>query len=146
MFPLRLVSGGQGIQIDAATLSKLEIQRSRRAGRISDEELSGQASNAPRKPGQRNTSATQYQRSEAVSEYAKRRANGHCDLCGQPAPFTDRNGKPFLESHHIVWLSRDGDDSITDTVALCPNCHRKMHALDSGKDNDHLRKMALRVI
>ena len=146
MFPVRLVAGGQGMEIDAITLSDLETKRSRQARRKSDEEISRQANNAPRKAGQRKTSSNQYQRSEAVSEYAKRRASGHCDLCGQPAPFTDRDGKPFLESHHIVWLSRDGDDSITNTVALCPNCHRKMHALDPDEDKDRLLKMALRVI
>ncbi|WP_296863638.1 HNH endonuclease [Thermosyntropha sp.] len=28
---------------------------------------------------------------------------------------------------HIEWLSRGGTDTIDNTVALCPNCHRKMH-------------------
>lgn len=31
-----------------------------------------------------------------------------------------------METHHVVWLSQ-GADSVDNTVALCPNCHRKMH-------------------
>lgn len=69
-----------------------------------------------------------------ISEFAKARANGICQLCEETAPFQDINGKPFLECHHIVWLSRGGVDSIENTVALCPNCHRKMHVLDLESD------------
>jgi 5-methylcytosine-specific restriction protein A len=146
MFPLHLLGGGQGLEISAAELSAVETRRTRRARRKSDEELTQQASNAPKQAGQRRTSATQYQRSEAISEYTKRRANGHCDLCGQPAPFEDREGRPFLESHHIEWLARGGEDSISNTVALCPNCHRKMHSLNHTSDKVHLREIAERKL
>ena len=75
-----------------------------------------------------------YVRDSYISEYAKRRANGKCQLCGQNAPFNDKKGNPYLESHHIVWLSKGGMDSIENTVALCPNCHRKMHVLSKAED------------
>ena len=61
-------------------------------------------------------------------------ANGICQLCGNPAPFNNSDGTPYLEMHHIIWLSRRGEDSIENTVALCPNCHRKMHILDLQED------------
>ena len=77
-----------------------------------------------------------------VSEYAKRRAQGICQLCGEPAPFDDRDGVPFLETHHIIWLADGGADSVTNTVALCPNCHRKMHILDSEEDINRLLRIA----
>jgi len=70
----------------------------------------------------------------------KRRANGFCQLCEEPAPFKDKKGEPFLESHHIVWLSKGGDDTIENTVALCPNCHRKMHSLNLKSDINHLEE------
>ncbi len=73
-------------------------------------------------------------RDRYVSEYAKRRANGHCQLCGSPAPFMDKYGKPYLETHHVVWLADGGADSVDNTVALCPNCHRKMHFLNLDED------------
>ena len=62
-------------------------------------------------------------------------------LC--PAPFIDKNGVPFLETHHIKWLSEGGDDSIQNTVALCPNCHRKMHSLNRKADINKLTAKAM---
>lgn len=73
-------------------------------------------------------------RNPYVSEYAKRLAEGKCDLCGNSAPFNDKDGRPYLETHHVVWLSRGGADSIENVVALCPNCHRKMHICDDKND------------
>lgn len=69
-------------------------------------------------------------RDQYISECAKRRAGGKCQLCGKEAPFVDRFGRPFLESHHIEWLSRGGKDTLDNVIALCPNCHRKVHILD----------------
>lgn len=88
------------------------------------------------------TSSGSYVRNKYVSDYAKRRAKGICQLCGKPAPFVDRNGEPYLETHHVKWLGDGGVDSIDNTVALCPNCHRKMHSLNLPEDVDTL----LRVI
>ncbi len=73
-------------------------------------------------------------RNGSIADYAKAKADGICQLCGNPAPFNDANGKPYLESHHIIWLSQGGADSIENTVALCPNCHRKMHILNNQED------------
>lgn len=57
---------------------------------------------------------------------ARGRAAAVCELCDQPAPFTDRSGEPHLESHHIVWLARGGENSIANTVALCPSRSKKL--------------------
>lgn len=78
---------------------------------------------------------------EYVSRYAKQRANGVCQLCNQKAPFLDANGEPYLEQHHIVWLSKDEEDTVGNTVALCPNCHRKMHVVNDPKDVAALKKV-----
>ena len=68
-----------------------------------------------------------------VKEYARRRAAGHCQLCDEPAPF-ESNGVPFLEVHHVKWLAEGGPDTVDNVVALCPNCHRKMHIINTPKD------------
>ena len=83
-----------------------------------------------------------YIRNSKVAAYTKIRAAGICQLCGQPAPFKDKDGEPFLENHHLVWLSRGGTDTIDNTVALCPNCHRTMHILDLPEDVDKLIRIA----
>lgn len=82
-----------------------------------------------------------YIRNQYIAEYIKRRAKGICQLCGQPAPFSDINGAPYLEAHHIIWLSRGGTDSIDNTVALCPNCHMKMHIVDDVQDVKKLQSI-----
>ncbi|HHF2997992.1 TPA: HNH endonuclease [Vibrio diabolicus] len=82
-----------------------------------------------------------YTRSELIKEITRRRAKGVCQLCKQSAPFVGKNGKPFLEVHHVEWLSRGGKDQTSNTVALCPNCHRKMHILDDKTDVDKLKEI-----
>lgn len=84
------------------------------------------------------TTVSTYVRSPYVSEYTKRRARGICQLCNQPAPFADAEGTPFLETHHVIRLADGGADSIDNTVALCPNCHRKMHILNLSEDIEKL--------
>ena len=55
-------------------------------------------------------------------------ANGHCQSCGNPAPFARRSdGSPYLEVHHKVPLAEGGADTLANAIALCPNCHRKAH-------------------
>ena len=87
------------------------------------------------------SSSVSYVRNVHVAEYAKARANGICQLCGRQAPFIDKNGYPYLESHHVQWLSKGGDDSVNNTVALCPNCHRRVHRLDDPSDLKQLEKV-----
>ena len=79
-----------------------------------------------------------YKRSTEVVKLVKARANGICRLCNNKAPFIDKKGEPFLEVHHIVWLSKGGEDSSDNAVALCPNCHRKMHILNDINDIEYL--------
>ncbi len=56
------------------------------------------------------------------------RANGYCEHCKNSAPFIRRsNGLPYLEVHHIKTLAEGGEDTVSNAVALCPNCHRKVH-------------------
>lgn len=79
-------------------------------------------------------------RSADVVKETRKRANGICQYCGQPAPFNDTKGEPYLEVHHIIWLSRGGKDSTDNTAALCPNCHARMHILDGQEDAEKLLK------
>lgn len=72
-------------------------------------------------------------RSEAVKEYVLRRANGICEGCEKEAPFTTNGGRLYLESHHIRRISDGGPDHPRWVIALCPNCHRRVH---HGRDGD----------
>jgi len=89
--------------------------------------------------GKRIVSSIYFERNTIIKEYVKRRAKGKCELCNENAPFRDSKGIPYLEVYHIVWLSRNSEDSIENTVALCPNCHRKVHLLDNSEDIEKLK-------
>lgn len=82
------------------------------------------------------------ERSTLVAEIVKERAAGVCQLCNKPAPFFNKKGEAYLECHHVIWIARGGADEVYNAVALCPNCHRKMHILDEKSDVDYLLKIA----
>jgi len=67
-------------------------------------------------------------RNPHVVAAALARANGFCELCKKPAPFIKKtDGAPFLEVHHVTRLASNGDDTLKNVLALCPNCHRQQH-------------------
>lgn len=67
------------------------------------------------------------ERDAGVRTWILRTAGGVCEFCKQSAPFLDADGLPFLEVHHVIPLATGGPDTITNAVALCPNCHRELH-------------------
>lgn len=85
---------------------------------------------APRSTTER--SVTEYDRSGEVREYVMARADGHCEGCGEPAPFRNTAGEPYLHSHHIHELADGGPDSPDTVIALCPNCHYRVHHSEDG--------------
>ena len=141
MFPIRPSTG-------APVLTEEEFQHAQNKKREQAEGMKLSAlekaakANSTSNPGTRIVNSKEIVRDPYVSEYAKRLAAGKCELCRQPAPFSDSKGKPYLETHHVIWLSKGGADSIDNTVALCPNCHRKMHVVNDPVDVDKLLRIA----
>jgi len=142
IFPLKLVSTKHPVIPSEAIFQKNQDKKERTARKLTDEELARKASTFTKKLSIRRVASQRHVRNEYVTEFVKRRANGKCQLCGQDAPFHDRSGQPYLEVHHIQWLSKGGEDKIDNAVALCPNCHRKMHVLDLRVDKEHLHSQA----
>lgn len=84
-------------------------------------------------------------RSEALKLYVIARSKGSCEGCGQDAPFQTKRG-PFLECHHLHRLADGGPDHPRNVVALCPNCHRRVHyAQDAVRFNNELKGMAIKI-
>lgn len=140
MFPLRVVQD-QSLP-DATALADAQEERERAALRLGPAELGRRAQAAGGVPPARGAKTNVFSRNPYVAAYALHRAGGVCQLCDAPAPFRKQDTTPYLEVHHIEWLSRGGVDTINNTVALCPNCHRKMHVLDRHIDRDKLWRAA----
>lgn len=82
----------------------------------------------PIKPNVSQRTIQVFERSQIVVAAVHLRAAGTCEDCKSLAPFKKRGtGEPYLEVHHVIPLSKGGDDTFDNTLALCPNCHRKRH-------------------
>lgn len=87
-----------------------------------------------------------YQRSRDVRCYILARADGKCEGCKAPAPFLRSDGTPYLEPHHLRRLSDGGPDHPAHVIALCPNCHRRVHAgLDGNTYNATLNASMITI-
>jgi 5-methylcytosine-specific restriction protein A len=84
-------------------------------------------------PQRRQASASVVERSKIIRDYVNARALGRCEGCGNDAPFYRSDGSPYLEPHHIRRLSDGGPDDPRHVIALCPNCHRRVHFGGDGE-------------
>lgn len=137
IFPVKLSDSNTAISVE--TIERTNQKKKRKYKKKSIEQLMVDAhATAQTQVSYRNTKTKYFIRSVAIAELAKRLANGICQLCEQPAPFKDQNGEPYLETHHIEWLAHGGPDTVENTVALCPNCHKKMHVVNAEEDREKL--------
>ncbi|MGD0088746.1 MAG: HNH endonuclease [Planctomycetota bacterium] len=83
---------------------------------------------ASKKPSKKDVTATVFERNPDVIAEVLARAKGVCEGCGKQAPFLRaKDGEPYLEVHHVVHLAEGGEDTVENSKALCPNCHRRSH-------------------
>ena len=112
------------VEIDAGVFSDLVIQRLQDSSEARRERLA----NAPTHPETRFVRTIIYDRNPDVVAERLYMANGVCEQCGCEAPFArESDNTPYLEVHHLKPLSEGGADTIENTIAVCPNCHRRHH-------------------
>lgn len=76
-------------------------------------------------------------RNSKFSRLVKEKASYICEVCGEK-PFTQKNGMPYAEAHHINELSKTKIDSPTEMICVCPICHKVIHF--GNKEALNLRK------
>ncbi|WP_050089431.1 HNH endonuclease [Yersinia intermedia] len=83
------------------------------------------------------------ERCEKVKKYTLLRANGQCQGCfNETLPLLTDSQSVFLEVHHVKFLRNFGPDTVDNTVALCPRCHKQAHhSYDRHKFMKHLYEM-----
>jgi len=95
------------------------------------------------KPKQSVITTSIHGRIKDVKVWILKNSRGICEACKMPAPFKTDSGALYLEVHHVKSLSDGGSDTIENTVALCPNCHRKQHY--AAEKNDIKKQLYNRV-
>jgi 5-methylcytosine-specific restriction protein A len=78
-------------------------------------------------PKKSTSTITAFERDPKVKAWVLQNAGIHCEGCRNVAPFESKPGVPYFEVHHVIPLAENGPDTVTNTVALCPNCHRRCH-------------------
>lgn len=142
VFPVKLKYSEEASLISKDLIEQNLVEKQKKMKRLSTTEVKAKAKQfGTKNVGSRNTVVKIYERNPYVAEYAKRRAGGICELCEHQVPFLNKKGEPYLETHHIEWLANGGEDTIENTVALCPNCHRKMHVVESEEDIKKLKQI-----
>ena len=146
VFPLKIKGTNHPPVLKKEILERKEELVRKKAHKLSLDELELRATYSQKESSKREVISSVYERNQLVSEFAKRKAKGICQLCNQPAPFHNLEGEPHLETHHIIPLANGGTDYIENVAALCPNCHRKMHILNLPADVTTLKnKTSLRI-
>jgi hypothetical protein len=77
-------------------------------------------------PKQTVATIIRYDRDPAVRDAVLKRANGRCEYCCKLG-FLRADGSHYLESHHIIALAKEGEDRLSNVIALCPEHHREAH-------------------
>jgi len=142
IFPLQVTGPDAGFTVPEELVAIKQRRDQKRAQILSATELLTLTVHAENRAAPVRAPGTDGAHDAFVAEFARRRANGHCQLCGLPAPFTDKSNTPYLELHHIRSFAKGGRDTVSNCVALCPNCHKKMHLLNLRDDRKRLKQEA----
>lgn len=106
-------------ELDGLVSRALQDDASRRRARLEKAEP---------KPAEKFVLTRVFDRNPDVIAEVLYRAAGTCESCNSKAPFSRRStGEPYLEVHHVVPLAKGGDDTVSNAIAVCPNCHREQH-------------------
>jgi 5-methylcytosine-specific restriction enzyme A len=60
------------------------------------------------------------------------RYRGRCQICLYDP--LETYGEQVCHAHHIQWLSRGGEDELSNLVLICPNHHAAIHQVDAPFD------------
>jgi hypothetical protein len=83
-----------------------------------------------------------YKRNPLVRDAVRMRSKGFCEYCDEGG-FVTSSGEMYIECHHVISLADQGEDRVTNVIALCPKHHREAHF---GKNAEMLeREMIIKL-
>lgn len=72
------------------------------------------------------------ERNRELVTYLHRLYEGKCQVClWNPK---DEYDHYLCHGHHLQWLSRGGEDALTNMTLICPNHHAAIHGCDAVLD------------
>lgn len=74
----------------------------------------------------------EFRRDPALAKNAIKNAKYKCEIDPKHTSFIAKNGKNYMEGHHLIPISKQGNFSKSlnqakNIVCLCPNCHKEIH-------------------
>lgn len=70
-----------------------------------------------------------------MNTYISKQLTLKCECCNSES-FITASGDPYIEFHHLIPFSKLGPDYYLNLIALCPNCHRKIHYMPIENKNE----------
>lgn len=142
-FPVRDVFDGEQLLFDDVSLEQFFEAEMMKSVVDTDENRFERLKQAIKKPTVVSISTKAFIRNPDVVVEVLKRADNICEYCNCLAPFvSDSTRGGYLEVHHVVPLSENGDDTVENAVALCPNCHRHAHF---GKSSFETERLLLKI-
>jgi len=80
-------------------------------------------------PKKQDISTSGYDRDSKLTNLLKIKFKHTCQVCKETT-FKNKDDDFYTESHHIVPLALGGEDTPTNILIVCANCHRKFHSAD----------------
>lgn len=97
-----------------------------------------------KKPEKVKGTTISFKRDELVAKKGIILSNYKCNLNAGHESFITKNGKPYMEAHHLIPLNAQDKfenslDVDANIVCLCSNCHKKLHyGMDINKELKYL--------
>lgn len=135
----RMYSAGLNRYIDFAELRQLKVSKKVKGIDIS-------LMDVPVEKGCKKIKITYgWNRGRVIVEQVLAADKYHCEIDVNHQTFVTRGkGVPYIEGHHLIPMSRQGDfgkslDVYANIIGLCPTCHRQLH-LGRRKDVRNILK------
>lgn len=95
----------------------------------------------------KSAASTNWPRSPRVAKIALENASYTCEYDKTHTTFISKaSGKQYVEVHHLVPMEKQHDFNVSldvpeNIIALCPNCHRKIHLSGQEEKSPMLEKL-----
>lgn len=127
----QLTANKQKVQKQASTTAHAQYLSSVSSSHVTAQQSPHTPQPAPA-PKRASGGKPRYTASPSIGKGALQKAGYICENCGNGTFIARSTGNNFMEPHHLIPISCQGNYSVTiditsNLICLCPNCHSKIH-------------------